>query len=58
MYAYGIKDTWDDTFEILIKQLLEGGVEDDYKKLLLINLLIEIIKSSPTKRSYYLPRRS
>lgn len=44
MYAYGIKDTWDDTFEILIKQLLEGGIEDDYKEATLINLLIEIIK--------------
>ena len=32
MDAYGIKDTWNDTFEILIKQLLEGGIEDDYKE--------------------------
>lgn len=31
MNAYGITDTWDDTFELLIKQLLEGGIEDDYK---------------------------
>lgn len=31
MDAYGIKDNWDDTFEILIKQLKEGGIEDDYK---------------------------
>lgn len=31
MQAYGITDDWDDTFEILIKQLLEGGIEDDYK---------------------------
>lgn len=31
MSAYGITDDWDDTFEILIRQLLEGGIEDDYK---------------------------
>ena len=31
MDAYGITDDWDDTFEILIKQLKEGGIEDDYK---------------------------
>lgn len=31
MSAYGITDDWDNTFETLIKQLLEGGVEDDYK---------------------------
>lgn len=32
MNAYGIKDDWDDTFELLIRQLLEGGIEDDYKE--------------------------
>jgi len=32
MNAYGITDDWDNTFELLIKQLLEGGIEDDYKE--------------------------
>lgn len=32
MDAYGITDDWDDTFELLIKQLNEGGIEDDYKE--------------------------
>lgn len=30
MYAYGINDTWDDTFETIYNQLENGGVEDDY----------------------------
>lgn len=29
--AYGIVDEWDDTFELIYKQLSEGGIEDDYK---------------------------
>ena len=29
--AYGIVDDWDNTFEILINYLVEGGIEDDYK---------------------------
>lgn len=31
MSAYGITDNWDDTFELVYKQLAEGGIEDDYK---------------------------
>lgn len=29
--AYGIVDDWNDTFDILINYLVEGGIEDDYK---------------------------
>ena len=29
--AYGVTDEWDNTFDILIKYLVEGGAEDDYK---------------------------
>jgi hypothetical protein len=29
--AYGITDEWDNTFDTLIKYLVEGGIEDDYK---------------------------
>lgn len=29
--AYGIVDEWDSTFELIYKQLEEGGIEDDYK---------------------------
>ena len=29
--AYGIVDDWDDTFDVLINYLVEGGIEDDYK---------------------------
>jgi hypothetical protein len=31
MWAYGIVDNWNDTFELIYKQLKEGGIEDDYK---------------------------
>lgn len=31
MSAYGITDDWHDTFELIYKQLKEGGIEDDYK---------------------------
>lgn len=31
MFAYGITDDWNDTFELIYKQLKEGGIEDDYK---------------------------
>ena len=30
MNAYGITDEWDNTFNTLIKQLLNGGIEDNY----------------------------
>lgn len=29
--AYGITDSWNDTFELLIDYLVKGGIEDDYK---------------------------
>lgn len=32
MSAYGIIDTWDETFDTIKNQLLNGGIEDDYKK--------------------------
>lgn len=31
MYAFGIVDDWDDTFETICNQLENGGIEDDYK---------------------------
>lgn len=30
MRAYGIVDEWDETFDTLINQLLNGGIEDNY----------------------------